>query len=100
MISTTPMTHEELIAAALKFRATHFDSDDLDVLNLKVGEAGDLIRRLAAALQAAPPPGEGWRREHRFGAPPEPMSRPDEDWCDEYAAWFHAHPVFTHDHQI
>ena len=63
-------------------------------------EAADLIRRLAAALQAAPPPGEGWRREHRFGAPPEPMSRPDEDWCDEYAAWFHAYPVFTHDHQI
>jgi len=36
------------------------------------------------ALEPAP----ALEREHRFGAPPEPMMNPSADWCDRYAAWY------------
>lgn len=99
---TDPSTREELLKEAKEASDLLFDVDQKIYQNSIPTTPGpttawkhaDLFRRLAAALEAAPPPGEGWRREHRFGAPPEPMSRPDEDWCDEYDA------VFNHDHQI
>jgi hypothetical protein len=48
------------------------------------------VRRHSATLRAALTASGDAREHHAIpnGAPPEPVSHPSEEWCEQYAAWY------------